>query len=136
MDFMSAIDVSASGMAAQRARMHMHVQNIANSQSLTGGPDGGPYRAQQMFFEAELDRSSGLQKVAVAQQRDDMTTPLKFSYEPGHPLANPAGYVAYPNVNTSRERIDLRAASRAYEANMQAIEVAKDMATRSLELLR
>ncbi len=136
MDFMNAMDVSASAMAAQSARMHMHVQNIANADSLTGGPDGGPYRAQKIYFKTELDRASGLEKVAVAQQRPDMNTPLNFSYEPGHPLANPAGYVARPNVNTSQERVDLRSASRAYEANMQAIEVAKSMAQRSLELLR
>ncbi|MFZ2619629.1 MAG: flagellar basal body rod protein FlgC [Alphaproteobacteria bacterium] len=135
MDLMGAINVSASGMSAQTARMKVLSENIANADSITGN-NGGAYRRKQVFFKAELDRATGLTKVAVDRIKEDKQTPLKLVFEPANPLADERGYVAYPNVDTLVESTDMRQATRAYEANLQAIESAKEMMARSLDLIR
>lgn len=135
MDLMKSVGVSASGMAAQSMRMQMIAENIANADSVTS-PEGGPYRRKQIFFQTELDKATGLQKVKVSGVERDYQTPLKTEYNPASPYAGADGFVEMPNVNTSEENVNMRAASRAYEANMAAIESAKQMMARSLDLLR
>jgi flagellar basal-body rod protein FlgC len=135
MDLMSAINVSASGMSVQSSRMKVIAENVANADSLVT-PEGGPYRRKVISFETVLDRNTGLQKVKVADISKDMNTPLKMQYNPSHSLADENGYVAKPNVNHMIESIDMRDAKRAYEANMAAIESAKDMMVKSIDLLR
>lgn len=134
MDLMKAVEVSSSGMAAQSKRMQVISENIANAESLVG-PDGGPYRRQKVFFET-LQNAQGMMEVKVSSVKSDYTTPLKKDFDPSHPLADESGYVSYPNVNTFVESTDMRDAARTYEANMSAIESAKEMMARSLDLIR
>jgi len=135
MDLMQAVNISASGMAAQSTRMKVISENVANADSLIT-PEGGPYRRKIVSFETVLDSNSGLQKVNVSKISQDTTTPLKREYNPAHPLADENGYLARPNVNTMIESVDMRDATRAYEANMAAIESAKEMMVKSLDLIR
>lgn len=135
MDLLRSIDISASGMAAQSRMMKVTAENIANADSVMT-ETGEAYRKQQVFFKTEVDRATGMNKVVVADVKPDTKTPFNYVYEPAHPLANEKGFVAYPNVNTFTENTNMRAAARSYEANMQAIEAAKSMASRSLDLLR
>lgn len=135
MDLMDSIAVSASGMAAQSTRMKVASENIANVDSLVT-PEGGPYRRQIITFETVLNRNTGLNEVKVRSVKDDMQTPLNYEYSPNHELADANGYVAKPNVSTMIEKMDVKDASRAYEANMAAIESAKEMMVRSIDLLQ
>ena len=135
MDLMQSIAVSRSGMAAQSQRMKVVSENIANADSLVT-ESGGPYRRKMMIFESVLDKNTGLAHVHVKQVKPDMDSPLRYSYEPNHPLANDRGYLARPNVNTLAESTDMQDAVRMYEANMAAIESAKEMMVQSLDLLR
>lgn len=135
MDLMQSINISASGMAAQSARMKVVSENIANADSVVT-PEGGPYRRQTVTFTSYLDRNTGTTKVRVANIGRDYQNDFKRVYEPGNPYADGQGFVAYPNVSTTHEKVDMKEASRAYEANMTAIETAKQMMVRSLDLLR
>jgi flagellar basal-body rod protein FlgC len=135
MDLMKAMAVSAGGMKAQSARIKMVTENIANADSIIS-EGGGPYRRKQMFFRAEVDRATGMTHVKVDKVARDYKTELKQIYEPAHPLADARGFVAYPNVDTLTENMDLRDAARMYEANMRAIDAVKEVASRTLDLLR
>ena len=135
MDLMKSVQVSASGMAAQSQRMQVISENIANADSLVT-PEGGPYRRKLITFEESIDRATGMSKVNVKHIKKDYNTPLNREYNPHHPLADNQGFLAKPNVSTLIENVDMRSASRAYEANMSAIESAKEMMVRSIDMLR
>lgn len=135
MDLMQALSVSSSGMAAQSERMKVISENIANAESIVG-EDGNPYRRKVIHFESVLNRHSGLEEVQVGNVARDNTTPLRYEYMPSHELADENGYVAKPNVDVFLEQVDMRDATRAYQANMAAIEAAKEMMVRSIETLR
>ena len=122
-------------MAAQSTRMKVASQNIANSEALVTA-EGGPYRRQVITFETVLNRNTGMQEVKVRDVKDDTITPLKKEYAPHHELADENGFITKPNVNRLLEQTDLRNASRAYEANMAAIESAKEMIVRSIDILQ
>jgi flagellar basal-body rod protein FlgC len=152
MSFFGALDVSASGLSAERMRMDVTAENLANAQT-TRGPNGGPYRrkevvlqtAQSDGFQSALasaagsvpgagrsQQPGGVQVAGIAQ---DSAAP-RMVYDPGHPDANAQGYVAMPNVNPVTEMVDLISASRAYEANVTAMQTAKAMFTKTFDLLR
>lgn len=131
----SMMGTAASGLRAQSARMRIIAENIANAQSAAQSPDQNPYRRQIPVFEAELDRVTGIDKVKMSRVVDDKSD-FRMRYEPGHPAADENGYVAYPNVSTLIEMMDLRTAQRAYEANLSVIEANRAMIGRTLELLR
>lgn len=135
MDLMKSIGVSASGMAAQSQRMQVISENIANADSLIT-ETGEAYRRKLITFEAAIDRATGMTEVKVKHVKPDYETPLKKEYNPSHPLADEQGFISRPNVNTMLESVDMRDASRAYEANMSAIEAAKEMMVRSIDMLR
>jgi flagellar basal-body rod protein FlgC len=141
----SSIEVSASGMAAQRARTEVLVENLANSET-TRTPDGGPYRRKDVVFSedssigsfsSQFDSALGptLSGVAVSEVSVDDSAP-EMRYQPGHPDANKDGYVAYPKINPAEDMVDLLGASRGYEANVAAISAVKDMINKSLDLFR
>ena len=148
MGLFDGLDVSATGLTAQRLRMDVTAENLANAQT-TRGANGQPYRRKEVIlqeipqggFGAQLSsamnvggpRSVG--GVEVAQIAQD-PTPGKLVYDPGNPDANAQGYVRMPNVDTVTEMVDLISASRAYEANVTAMNAAKQMFARTLELLR
>ena len=144
MSLFSSIDVSASGMAAQRARTEVLVENLANSET-TRTPEGGPYRRKDVVFEedpsvgsfgSELNSAlSGPSGVAVSQTIVDDSEPLQ-RYMPGHPDADKNGYVSFPKVNQAEDMVDLMGASRGYEANVAAISAVKDMIQKSLDIFR
>jgi flagellar basal-body rod protein FlgC len=141
----SALSVSASGMAAQRTRASLLVENIANSET-TRTPEGGPYRRKDAVFSSEqvgasfgseLDAQLGepLVGVKVAGISVDSRDPER-RYLPGHPDADANGYVAMPRVNPAEDMVDLLGANRSYQANVAAISAVKDMIQKSIDLLR
>jgi len=145
MSLFSALSVSASGMAAQRTRAELLTENLANAET-TRTPGGGPYRrkdavfvttsAQTDFhsmFASQLDAQP--QGVAVSEVVVDSSDPV-MRYLPGHPDANPDGYVAFPRINPAEDMVDLMSTSRGYQANVSAISAIKDMIQKSLDILR
>jgi flagellar basal-body rod protein FlgC len=131
-----ALGIAASGMAAERLRMDVTSANLANADS-TRGPDGQPYRRQQVVLQAGGGSSFGdvLTGVQVAGIVSDQS-PGRRVYDPGHPDADAQGYVTLPNVNTVTEMTDLITESRGYEADTKALEAAKTIYTKTLDLLR
>jgi flagellar basal-body rod protein FlgC len=145
MDFFTAMEVSASGLAAQRTRMNVASSNLANV-STTRSPDGGPYKRRDVVLESatlghELSGheaggfSDAVRGVQVANIVEDTSAP-RLEHDPGHPDADARGYVAYPNVNVVEEMVDMITASRAYEAGISALGTAVDMAQRALGIGR
>ena len=145
MDMMAGLQVSFSALHAQRTRMNVIASNLANAQS-TRTSEGGPYKRQEVIFAAQPQGSvfagmlneqlrDGVNAVHVLDIVSDPNG-TRLEYAPDHPDANAQGYVAYPNVNVMREMVDLIAATRAYEANVTAINSSKDMALRALQIGR
>ncbi len=146
MGLFSALSVSASGMAAQRTRAALLVENIANSET-TRTPEGGPYRRKDAIFSSdEVGSAFGselqahlsgeqLTGVKVAGVSVDDSPPEK-RYMPGHPDADAQGYVAMPKVNPAEDMVDLVGANRSYQANVAAMSAVKDMIQKSIDLLK
>lgn len=132
----TALDISTSGLVAQRTRMNARSSNIANI-STTHNERGErvPYRPRYVIFETdESIGAEGAAGVRVAEVKTDDSDP-RLKYEPHHPDANPQGYVAYPNVNMMVEFTDAMEAARAYEANLGALEISKDLGQQTLRIL-
>ena len=128
-----AMAVAASALKAQSSRMRIIAENIANAQSTALVAGGEPYRRQMPVFQTQqLDGGTGVQ---LAEVRQDMGE-FRMEYDPSHPAANADGYVLRPNVDTLVESMDMREAQRAYEANLNVIETARAMETRTLDLLK
>lgn len=142
MSLFSSIQVSASGMSAQRQRAEMLVENMANAET-TRTPNGGPYRRKDVVFSTALQtspfnsflRNEMSQGVKVADVVVDQRDP-ELRYQPGHPDANEDGYVAYPRLNPAEEMVDLLNASRSYQGNVSAMSAVKDMIHKSIDLMR
>ena len=150
MGMFDALDISGSGLSAERLRMDVTAENLANAQT-TRGADGQPYRRKEVVlaevqsggFGSQLAKAIGAGSgagsqpggVEVAGITQDQT-PGKLVYDPGHPDADAQGYVTMPNVNTVTEMTDLIGASRAYEANVTAMQTAKSMFARTLDILK
>jgi flagellar basal-body rod protein FlgC len=138
MNLISGIDVTASALNAQKTRLDIVAQNIANTQT-TRGPDGQAYQRRVVSFESQLLQQQqrtdgqGLQTVKVAQITTDKTLGQRI-YDPQHPDAGPDGMVQMPNVNLAFEMVDLITASRAYEANLSVVKNARQMAMKTLEI--
>ena len=133
----SAFDVSAAGLLAQRVRMDAIANNIANAET-TRTPEGGPYRRQQAVFSLPVEQMGfGEAEIAGPAASIEMEdSPPKMVHDPGHPDADASGFVAMPNVNIVEEMVDMISATRAYEANLAAINSAKTMAAAALEIGR
>ena len=136
MDLESSIGVSASGLRAQSLRMRVIAENLANSDSVSTEAGGDPYRRRVATFKTELDRATGATHVTVKSIEGDTRSQFKRVYEPGSPAANAAGYVLRPNVSSLIEGADMKAAQRSYEANLNAIESARSMTMRTIDLLK
>lgn len=128
MPFTDGLEVSARGMSAYRVWMDVIASNLANADS-TRTAEGGAFRRQMVVLAAE-DGEGG---VRVDELRRD-PTPLREVYDPGHPDADAAGIVRYPNVEPAREMVDMMNASRAFETNAVAMSITKGMLVRALEL--
>ena len=145
MSLFSAWEVSSSGLAAQRLRVELLVQNLANSET-TRTPEGGPYRRRDAIFMSEPAPASfrtllagtlgePLVGVGVAEITVDESEPER-RYQPGHPDADAEGYVAFPHMNPVEDMVDLTAAVRSYQANLAAMAAVKEMLHRSIDLIR
>lgn len=134
MGLISTLRVSSSGLSAERLRMDLIADNLANANT-TRTPNGQPYQRKVALFQPITPTPSMPGGVRVAQIAVD-TTPPRLVYEPGHPDADANGYVAYPNVDIVHEMVDMITASRAYEANIQAFNAAKNMFLRTLDIGR
>lgn len=145
MSLFSVLSVSASGMAAQRTRAELVVQNLANSET-TRTDQGGPYRRQDVVFQSapetspfssvfQSEMTNGVAGVEVAEVVQDASEGEK-RYQPGHPDADKEGYVTYPNVNPAEDMVDLLSAQRGFEANVAAMTAIKDMIQHSIDILR
>jgi flagellar basal-body rod protein FlgC len=145
MSFFGAIDLAASGLTAERVRMDVTSENLANAQT-TNGAGGQPYRRQEVVlqqvgggFGAQLSGALGQTAtpggVQVAGIVND-PTPDQLVYDPGHPGANAQGYVRMPNVNSVTEMTDLISESNSYQADVTAMQTAKTMYSKTLDLLK
>jgi flagellar basal-body rod protein FlgC len=146
MDFLSALRISASGLAAERLRVNLASSNLANAET-TRGPDGQPYKRLDPVLEAVPfgDALAGAgagpgggaapMGVRVAEVRQD-AGPGRKVFDPSHPDADEGGFVRLPDVNPIHEVVNLMSASRAYDANASAVETLKTMAQRALDIAR
>ena len=135
MDFVKSIAIAASGLRAQAGRMRVISENIANADSTAQTAGGDPYRRRIPTFRAELDRSLEARVVSLGPVRSDPSQ-FQVKFEPGHPAADAAGNVKYPNVNSLVEMTDMRDAQRSYEANVNVIGATRRMIQRTLDILR
>lgn len=145
MSFLRSFDISASGLTAQRVRMDLISQNIANAET-TRTENGTPYRRKVAIFEQQgdgvpfshyLTESSRSKMNAGGVQVKRITednSPFKRVYNPGHPDADDEGYVLMPNVDIMTEMVNMISATRSYEANVTALNSAKSMAMKALEI--
>jgi len=142
MSLFSSLQVSASGMAAQRTRAEMLVENMANTET-TRTPEGGPYRRKDVVFASQLQASpfsatfqnEMSEGVTVTDVMQDTRAP-ELRYLPSHPDADANGYVAFPNMNPAEEMVNLMNAQRSYEGNVAAISAVKDMITNSIAIMK
>jgi flagellar basal-body rod protein FlgC len=140
-DAITALDISASGLSAQKTRMSVIAGNIANANSLVT-PDGGPYRRREVTFATAMhtalteadtrEKIGGVTAAAVKVSRE----PLKTVYDPEHPMANKEGFVQVPNVNVTKEMVDMVAAQREYDANLSAMKAYREMLRTSISILK
>lgn len=152
MSLFGSLDISASALSAERLRMDVTAENLANAQS-TRSANGGPYRRKEVVTQANGDGGfagalatargaaaggsgggapGGVSVTGIVEDQ----TPNRLVYDPSHPDANAQGYVSMPNVNPVTEMVDLISASRSYEANVTAMQTSKQMFTKTLDLLR
>lgn len=151
MSIFTAINTSVSGLSAERTRMDIIAKNIANA-SVTRTASGVPYRRQMVVFQEKKETFGDMvsrmargqistfpkeseQGVKISKVVEDKT-PFKKIYDPGHPDADGEGYVLMPNVDHIKEMVDMISASRGYEANIAAVNAAKNMATKAMEIGR
>ncbi|TKV07871.1 flagellar basal body rod protein FlgC [Citrobacter sp. wls619] len=132
MSLFSVFDISGSAMAAQSKRLNVSASNMANADSVTG-PEGQPYRARQVVFEAQTSAGHPIGGVNV---RDvvESSEPHRLVYEPGNPLADEQGFVRMPNVNVVSEMVNTISASRSYQANVEVMNSAKALMLKTLTL--
>ncbi len=134
----SAWDIALSGIRAQRMRMNIIANNIANAETTRTEKGGGPYRRQMVLLEGYEIGKSGFSKNAGVNVKSiiyDMS-PFKEVYEPEHPDANEQGIVKYPNIQLANEMADLVSAQRAYEANIATFIAHRQIRQRALEILQ
>lgn len=142
MAFLDSLNITGSALTAERFRTDIILQNIAN-QRTTRTEDGGPYRRKQVVFrEQQMDFKSELNRAlstsggggVIAEEVVESENPFVPVYDPTHPDADEDGYVMMPNVNSAEEMVDLMAATRAYEANVTALNIAKSMTLKALDI--
>lgn len=140
MNILPGLESTSSALAAEKVRLDIIGQNIANAHT-TRGPDGKPYARQMVSFESKLMEvgvkedgtkimTTGVQVKSIESDKN----PGALVYNPTHPDADEKGYVQLPNVNLTHEMVDMIAASRSYEANLQVVRTAKQMAQQALRI--
>lgn len=137
MSLTNIFGIAGSALTAQSQRMNVLASNMANADSVAG-PDGQPYRARQVIFQVAPvpgqtygnEQIGGVQVAEVVQD----SAPLRMVYDPAHPMADAQGYVAMPNVDVVAETVNMIAASRSYQANVEVLNTAKNLMQRTLTL--
>ena len=143
MNFLDALNTSASGLSAQRLRMNLISSNLANVNT-PQAKEGTAYQRKDAVFAAQTTQSDfgetlaqhlhpGLAGVQVVAIRDDNREPI-LKYDPSHPDANKDGYISLPNINVVEEMVNMISASRSYEANVTAVKATKEMAASALDI--
>ena len=136
MSLLSIFDIAGSALSAQSQRMNVSASNMANADSVVG-PDGQPYRARQVVFQVNPAAGQAMGQeiggVRVAGVIQD-PSPLKQVYDPKHPLADAQGYVSMPNVDPVAETVNMIAASRSYQANVEVLNTAKSLMQKTLTI--
>lgn len=135
MDFSATMAISAAGMRAQGDRLRVVAENLANANTTAETPGDLPYRRKVVIFQNLLDREAGVDTVRVTKVDVDKSN-FQRKFDPNHPSADADGYVLMPNVSSVIESMDMREAQRAYEANLSVIDSARQMMSRTVELLR
>lgn len=145
MSLFNSINISSTGMTAERTRMDVISENIANANT-TRTSSGNPYRRKVVVFSENKNKFSDvLQNTLNSQNKSsgvkitgikEDEAPFKNIYEPGHPDANDEGYVEMPNVDVTKEMVDMISATRAYEANITALNSSKSMFMKALDIGR
>ena len=134
-DLMISTKISTSGMKAQATRLRVVSENIANADSVGTKPGEEPYRRKTMSFQSEVDRSLGADLVKVKKIGVDRSD-FEKRYEPNHPAADKDGYVQLPNVNPLVEMMDMKEAQRGYEANLNAMQISRQMIAKTVDMLK
>jgi len=140
MNLLDTLQITASGLTAQRLRLQTVASNMANART-TRTDEGGPYKKQLPILQAVSDDPFGSNLERAMSQVEVMgvvesNDPPVMVHDPGHPDADGEGYVAYPNVNVLEEMVDLMTTARTYEANANVLDVTEGMASNALEIGR
>lgn len=134
-DLMISTRVSTSGMKAQATRLRVISENIANADSVATKPGEDPYRRKTLSFKSEVDRNLGADVVRVKKIATDKSE-FEKRYDPNHPAAGADGYIQLPNVNPLIEMMDMKEAQRGYEANMSAMQISRQMISKTVDMLK
>jgi flagellar basal-body rod protein FlgC len=135
MELESALTIAGAGMKVQSSRMRVTAENLANADSTARTAGGEPYRRKTISFGEAFDRARQLDLVEVRRYGTDPSA-FRTEYQPGHPAADPNGYVQMPNVEPLVEMMDMREAQRTYEANLNVVTVTRQMMGSTLDILR
>jgi flagellar basal-body rod protein FlgC len=135
MDLQTALNISARGMDVQTTRLRVIAENLANQDTTASTPGGAPYRRKTITFANRMDRTLGVDLVAVKQVGED-NSELPRRYDPANPAADANGYVRTPNVDNFVEVMDMREAERSYSANLAVLQTTRGMLSRAIELLK
>ncbi|TDJ32035.1 MAG: flagellar basal body rod protein FlgC [Gammaproteobacteria bacterium] len=138
MSLLDVFDIAGSAMAAQNVRLNTTASNLANAESVSSNM-ADTYRARHPVFASRLEQAFSLTGSTAAQGVQVLgivasTAPLNLKYEPHHPLADDAGYVAYPNVNVVEEMADMMSATRSFQLNVEILNSVKSLAERLLTM--
>lgn len=135
MDFLKTLMISASGLKVQSGRMRIIAENLANADSAARTPNEDPYRRKIPTVKSSFDKELGADVVHLGKVERDKSE-FDKRYEPGHPAADASGMVAYPNVSSLIETVDLREAQRTYEANLNVVTATRSMLQRTVDILK
>ena len=135
-DFFATMKVATSGMRVQSERINVIAQNVANADTAPSKPGEEPYTRKTISFKNVLDKTSGQKIVTVDKVKEDTKSEYLKKYMPGHPAADPDGYVTMPNVSSIVEAMDMKEANKSYQANMGIFTQTRDMMSKTVDLLR
>ncbi len=135
-DIINTMKISGAGMRVQSERVRVIAQNMANADTAPSKPGELPYTRKTITFKNQLDRETGEKLVQVDKIEQDKKADYVKKYMPGHPAADADGYVMMPNVSSLIEMMDMREASKSYEANLNMYTQTRDMAAKTIDILR
>lgn len=135
-DALSILNISSAGMRVQNERIKVISQNTANADTAPTKPGESPYTRKQISFRSTLDRETGMHLVKVDKITDDKKSDYIKKYMPGHPAADADGYVSMPNVTSLIEMMDMREATKSYQANLNIYTQTRDMLSKTIDIMR